>query len=364
MRPSRRGCPRSWRPGRGRGRPARRRRDLSLGNLLWSFSPGILQGSPAMFPAKQLAAGLSCWSGCIRGRAYHPVPESARRVSCKDRGRWRLSFARVPLLAPPIQTRLRARLRATLLGLVVDGAAEFLGEVVVVHALWQVVVGVAVSGPVALAPHKVRARVAQRERDLGGRPAPHVLERPADAGVCRVRLRRRGEVGRRLGERDAPLGHADEPYGLGGGDREREAVRVGVADVFGGEDDEATGHEDGVLPRLEHPGEVVERGVGVAAAHALYKGAYDVVVLLTAVAERPLPHRPLDIGGLHAPRARRRDFQGVEHPPPVAPGGAQEGLAPVSRYIDAELFETALDQGRKVLLSERAQPQHARAGEQ
>ena len=107
---------------------------------------------------------------------------------------------------------------------------------------------------------------------------------------------------------DAALGHPDELYRLCCGHREGKTVRVGVADVLGGKDHEPPGHEHGVLPGLEHPRQVVQRRVGVAAAHALYERAYDVVVLLAPVAERPLPHRPLHVSRLDPPRAGRRDL--------------------------------------------------------
>src|SRR3712207_1939875 len=108
----------------------------------------------------------------------------------------------------------------------------------------------------------------------------------------------------------------------------------------------------------------MQRRVGVAAADALYESAYDVVVLLPAVAERPLPHRPLHVRGFHLPRAGSRDLQGVQHPPPVAAGEAQQVLAPVFRDADAELLETAVEQGVQIILAQRPEPQHARAGEE
>ena len=71
--------------------------------------------------------------------------------------------------------------------------------------------------------------------------------------------------------------------------------RVGQADVLAGQDDQPAGDEARVLPRLDHPGQVVQGGVGVGAAHRLDEGADHVVVL---VALAVVAHRRLVDGGL------------------------------------------------------------------
>ena len=48
-----------------------------------------------------------------------------------------------------------------------------------------------------------------------------------------------------------------------GGGRDQQRLRVGVADVLGSEDDHPAGDEPRVLPRLDHPGQVVQRRVDV-----------------------------------------------------------------------------------------------------
>ena len=50
-------------------------------------------------------------------------------------------------------------------------------------------------------------------------------------------------------------------------DRDLERLRVGVADVLGGEDHHAARDEERVLAGLEHAHHPVDRGVGIAAAH-------------------------------------------------------------------------------------------------
>ena len=76
---------------------------------------------------------------------------------------------------------------------------------------------------------------------------------------------------------------------LGGCGGNRQRLRVGVADVLGGEDDHAPDDEAGVLATLEHHGQVVQRGVGVRATRGLDPGRGVVVVAVAAlvVEDRP-----------------------------------------------------------------------------
>ena len=110
------------------------------------------------------------------------------------------------------------------------------------------------------------------ERQLG------VLQGAAVGVADGVGLGRGREVDRGLGEREEALRHADEVDGLLRGDGDLERLRVGEADVLGGEDDQAAGDEERVLAALEHAGEPVEGGVGVGAAQGLDEGGDDVVV--------------------------------------------------------------------------------------
>ena len=135
----------------------------------------------------------------------------------------------------------------------------------------RVEVGAVLVGPGAVA-------VAQVARHLPTRPAAHLVEGGVDAGLGGVRLGREREVGRRLGEVDAALGHADDLGGAEGGVRDQQRLRVRVADVLGGADHDAARDELGVLARVEHAGEPVERRVRVAPAHRLDERGDDVVV--------------------------------------------------------------------------------------
>ena len=102
-------------------------------------------------------------------------------------------------------------------------------------------------------------RVAQVDGHLDRRAVAHVLQGVPDAERGPVRLRGGGEVHDGLREVELRLGQPDVLDGVGGRDGHHERLRVGHADVLARQDDEAAGDEAGVLPRLEHAGEPVER---------------------------------------------------------------------------------------------------------
>lgn len=79
---------------------------------------------------------------------------------------------------------------------------------------------------------------------------------------------------------DPALGHADFLGGRVRGRCEREERVVGYANVLGGDDDHAAGDVQGVFTALQHAREVVQRSVGVGAAHGFVEGGNGVVVLV------------------------------------------------------------------------------------
>src|SRR2546426_11345167 len=113
-------------------------------------------------------------------------------------------------------------LAAAVARLVVAAGTQALGQVVLLHDGVLVVVGVEVAGAVAEALHERRRGVAKVERDGERARLPHVLGGGQHGAVAGVRLGAGGEEDRRLGERDAALGEADEVDGVLGGDRHLE----------------------------------------------------------------------------------------------------------------------------------------------
>jgi hypothetical protein len=111
--------------------------------------------------------------------------------------------------------------------------------------------------------------VAQRWRHPAGQPLPHVGQRRVDRHHHRIRLRRRGQVDGRLGQRDPGLRQADQLDDLRGGHAHRQRGRVGHPDIFGGVDHQPAGDEPRILTGLDHPGQIVHGRVDVTAADRL-----------------------------------------------------------------------------------------------
>jgi hypothetical protein len=65
------------------------------------------------------------------------------------------------------------------------------------------------------------------------------------------------------------------------GDLER--LGIGVADIFGGKDNHATGNEKGIFPGLKHSHHPVEGGIRITAAKTFDKGRDDVVVFIAGL---------------------------------------------------------------------------------
>ena len=138
--------------------------------------------------------------------------------------------------------------------------------------------------------------VAQVRRHRAGAPGPDVGDGRVDPGQHRVALGRQRQVHDRLGEVDPRLRHADQLERGRRRDGDLQAGGVGHPDVLAGAHHEPAGDEARVLPRLDHPGQVVQRGVDVGAADALDEAADDVVVLVAVavVAHRGAVDRPLE----------------------------------------------------------------------
>ena len=112
----------------------------------------------------------------------------------------------------------------------------------------------------------------------------------AECGGDGVGLRRGGQVHGGVCERQLRLGHSDQRHSLGGRGGYRQRCGVGHADVLTGQDQQTTRHKARILPRYQHPGQVVQGRVHIRAADRLDEGADDVVVL---VAVSVVPYRRL-----------------------------------------------------------------------
>ncbi len=124
--------------------------------------------------------------------------------------------------------------------------------------------------------------------------------------------------------------------------------RVGQPDVLAGQDHQPPGDEARVLAGLDHPRQVVQRRVGVGAAHRLDEGADDVVVL---VALAVVAHRRLVDRGL---RGRQVDLVAA-----LRPGGAGGRLEVGQRAAGVAAGQP--DQVVASLVAERGRRRRARA---
>ena len=95
----------------------------------------------------------------------------------------------------------------------------------------------------------------------------------------------------------SPSGTAEEVEGVLGGIGDHERLRVGQADVLDRHADDAAGDEEPVLAAVEHAREIVERRVGVGAAHRLVQRRDQIVVA------RPAPCRRSARGAARSRRA-------------------------------------------------------------
>ena len=166
-------------------------------------------------------------------------------------------------------------------GVVVHGAGQVVGQIVLGEDAARVLVGVTVTDGVAEALRPRIVPVAQVRRNHGALAVADVRQGGVDGGDHRIRLRCGGEMDGGLRQRDASLRHADEADSLVGGHGNLQGGRVRHPNVLGGVDDEPTGDEPGVLPCVDHPRQVVQGGVRVGAADGLDEGADDVEVLVT-----------------------------------------------------------------------------------
>ncbi len=173
--------------------------------------------------------------------------------------------------------------------IVVAPSEQAIREVLLIHAMAGEVVWVAVALGVALGLHELGGRVAKVEGNRQRARLSDLGRGLAVRQVARVALRRGGQVGGGVAQRNPPLGYPNRVEGLKRGDRHRQPLRVGIPHVFRREDHHAPRNEQRVFPRLQHSREPIDRRVGIAAAQALDERRGHVVMLFTALVEEQHP---------------------------------------------------------------------------
>jgi len=234
--------------------------------------------------------------------------------------------------------------------------------------------GIAILFSVAELLHQPGRRVAQVQGYGQGAVGVDVAAGGVQGDVAGVGFGGAREVGDGVGEGDGSLGQSGElerGKGAGGDD---EGHRVGVADVFAGEDHHAAQDEQRVFAGVDHAKAPVQGCVGIAAAHRLDKGADDVVVLLAVlvVEEHAALHGHLDVGALdeRPPVGQAqvaRHLEAGQEGARVARGGGDQH--PSSDVVDGDvaIFQPALvgqraiEQRTERLGRHRLQHEHAAA---
>ncbi|MDZ7800955.1 MAG: hypothetical protein U5K81_09225 [Trueperaceae bacterium] len=201
-----------------------------------------------------------------------------------------------------------------------------------------------------------------------------------EEGQGTVRLRRVGQVQRRLRQVEASLRHAHRLERL----RRRLGVdqRVGVGQphVLGRQDAQPPQHEAGVLPGVDHLRQPVQRRVRVRTTHALDEGAdhVEVRVALLVVQHGPPLDRRLGGGPVHPHHARLirlgggdGQLQRVQQRAGVAVGDLRQVRQRllVHRHRDApeatlRIAQRRLRHAPQIALLQRHQLEHAAARHQ
>ena len=191
-----------------------------------------------------------------------------------------MSLCLIEESAPVFEAIFDAFFGALVTGVVV--AASF-GEVGLGDISAFMIVAVLVAGVAEGFFGAGRAAVAEVSGDGESHSFLEIGLSGEESGVSAIGFGSGGEVDRAMGEGDLGFWEADKIGGLLGGDGEDEGMGIGEADVFAGEDDEASGDEAEVFACVEHFGEPVEGGVGVGAADTFDEGGDGIVVLVAVL---------------------------------------------------------------------------------
>ena len=101
----------------------------------------------------------------------------------------------------------------------------------------------------------------------------------AERGIDRVRFGRRAEIDDHLGDRQFALRRAETFVSFPAGQRLGQRVRIGHADILGGEADQAAGDVAGVFAAGQHAREPIQRRIGIRTTQRLMQRGDQVVVL-------------------------------------------------------------------------------------
>ena len=153
-------------------------------------------------------------------------------------------------------------------GLVVAAIQKVVGEVLLLHVVIRVVVGVLVA---------LEQGALEVDGNIHAPSGLHVLHGGVEREVGGVGLGSGSQQEGGVDEGDTPLGHTQLPGRLTAGADDGGGLGVGQADVLRGDDLEAA-HEGEHIPRSQHFGHVEGGGVGVGAADGFLQASQQVIV--------------------------------------------------------------------------------------
>ena len=137
---------------------------------------------------------------------------------------------------------------------------------------------IAIAGAIFLLLHQFRRRV---EDDLGRHQRARLLgplRCTFEGRIDGIRLRRGRHIHDSLRNGQFTLGTAEEIIGVLGGQRLDQRLRIGKAHVLNCHAHDAPDDEQRVLPRHQHPGEIVKSRIRIRTAHRFMQGRNEIVM--------------------------------------------------------------------------------------
>ena len=158
-------------------------------------------------------------------------------------------------------------------------AHQFVGEVLLLHPAAEVV-GVFVIDTNAHLLGATIVSIHEMERDGPVRPGLLLPFGGKNAGAGAVALRRETDIEHRLGQNDLGFRKSHHFRCLGRGHRHLQGLGIRKAHIFRSADHDAPGNKGRLLAAIDHPRQVVQRRIRVAASHTFDESGNDIVMIV------------------------------------------------------------------------------------
>ena len=164
------------------------------------------------------------------------------------------------------------------LGLVEDGAGEFVREEFHIGKMAGIVVGIFVAIGISKLFHKLCRGVSDGEGDRKVTCLFYQRQGLFYGQIRAVALRGRCKINRGLRQGNPAFRHANLGHHLKAGICQQQGIGIGKAHIFRCRQAQATRDEQRIFPAVNHPGKVINGSIGVRSANTLYKGGNNVVM--------------------------------------------------------------------------------------